>query len=99
MASGKRDNAPREHERKFLVKRTPARLSRFPHALIEQGYLRGVKGIGDEPTEVRLRRLSDHFKLTVKTGTGPSRGESEAPLSPQVARILWPLTRGHRLKK
>jgi adenylate cyclase len=93
-------HAPRaiERERKFLVKKLPPALSRYPHELIEQGYL-AIADRDDESTEVRLRRIGKRYVLTVKRGRGESRLEREVPVSPRSARILWPLTRGRRIKK
>ncbi len=87
-----------ERERKFLVEKLPAGLSRFPHKLIQQGYL--ILGNGSpEQTEVRIRQIDKKHVLTVKKGLGALRLEKEAALSPESARIFWPLTRGKRVKK
>jgi adenylate cyclase len=87
-----------ERERKFLVKFFPPHRSRYPHVLIEQGYLT-TSGRDGKSLEVRMRRTPRHAVLTVKKGHGVSRSETEVALSPSAARLLWPLTRGRRLIK
>ena len=85
-----------ERERKFLVKDLPPNRSRFPHALIEQGYL-AIIGRDGAGSEVRIRRMRRRYILTVKRGHGPARWETEVALSPTAARMLWPLTRGNQV--
>ena len=87
-----------ERERKFLVEALPPRLFRYPDELIEQGYLAVTKR-HDDFTEVRLRRVSKRYVLTVKKGRGKSRLEAEVPIAADSAERLWPLTRGRRIKK
>ncbi len=88
-----------ERERKFLVTQIPSRLSRYPHALIEQGYLALDNGQTGH-YEVRLRRKDGKFTLTVKKKKAtPIRLETEIPLSPASAAKLWPLTQGRRVAK
>ena len=91
-----------ERERKFIVHQAPPQLTRYPHRLLEQGYLAmsqsGDGGDGGD-AEVRLRRAGKRHVLTVKQGHGQSRLEKEVPLPPASARILWPLTRGQRIQK
>ncbi len=87
-----------ERERKFLVKGLPPDRARYPHALIEQGYL-AIIGKDGAGSEVRIRRIGRRFTLTVKRGHGLSRWETEAALSSAMARLLWPLTRGLRISK
>ena len=87
-----------ERERKFLVREMPARLSRYPHAMIEQGYL--ALGRNDpRGIEVRVRRTEGNYVLTVKQGSGQARLEEEISLSPKDGRRLWRLTEGRRLRK
>jgi CYTH domain-containing protein len=87
-----------ERERKFLVDERPKKLSRYPHMLIEQGYL-AIESDDHVATEVRIRRSGDHTVLTVKQGRGEERLEREVPLPRRAARALWPLTKGRRIRK
>lgn len=95
-------NAPNstgtERERKFLVKTLPGDRSRYPHRLIEQGYL-ATTGRGGGSAEVRVRRADGRSVLTVKKGHGTKRSETEIPLDRSSVRVLWPLTRGLRITK
>jgi CYTH domain-containing protein len=86
-----------ERERKFLVRELPAKLARYPHRTIEQGYL--ALPAGADAVEIRVRRAGRRDVLTVKKGRGESRLEREVPLSRDGARQLWPLTRGRRVRK
>ena len=82
-----------EVERKFRLRRLPD-LSGTDADPIEQGYLAvGADG------EVRLRRKGERTLLTVKRGTGLSRGEAEVEVSREQFETLWPLTEGRRLRK
>jgi CYTH domain-containing protein len=85
----------REIERKFLVPEPPADLRRRPSTRIEQGYL----AVGDDGTEVRVRRRDGHATLTVKGGRGRSRTEEEIDIDAARFERLWPLTAGRRLEK
>ena len=84
-----------EIERKFLVPQVPKNLDRYPHAVYLQGYI----ALGDDGTEVRLRRVGDTYFETVKTGDGLTRGEVEIPLSQRQFEALWDLTEGRRIEK
>ena len=88
-------DASREIERKFLVKRMPPDLKKFPHDLIEQGYL----AIGRGGLQVRLRKKGSVLSLTYKQGTKTDREEREVRLSLEQFNTLWPATEGHRLTK
>jgi adenylate cyclase len=87
-----------ERERKYLVNRLPPGLSRRPHRLIEQGYL-DIRMSDGKSRELRIRRDGNDFVLTIKAGKGRARQEEEAPIPRSAARLLWPLTKGRRLKK
>jgi adenylate cyclase len=93
-----RNSTGTERERKFLVKTLPADRSRYPHALIEQGYL-ATTGRGHASAEVRVRRVDGRAVLTVKKGHGTARSETEIALDRASDRVLWPLTRGVRVTK
>lgn len=86
-----------EIERKFLValSQLPSQLDRYPHDLIEQGYL----AICPEGEEVRVRRKGDRHFLTVKSPGDLQRREHEIELTPQQYLQLWPGTVGRRLEK
>ncbi|HEY7087969.1 MAG TPA: CYTH domain-containing protein [Tepidisphaeraceae bacterium] len=86
-----------ERERKFLVEQTPARLARFPHQRIRQGYLATSNGRGD--AEIRLRDDGEKHLLTAKQGSGGTRTEIEVPIGGKAFRSLWRLTKGRRLEK
>lgn len=85
----------REIERKFLVRRMPENIERFPHAQIEQGYL----AIERNGVQVRLRRRDGHCSLTYKRNDRAARVEREVELTPQQFDVLWPATEGRRLTK
>jgi CYTH domain-containing protein len=85
----------REIERKFLVPEPPDDLRRWPSTRIEQGYL----AVGDDGTEVRVRRRDGKATLTVKGGRGRSRAEEEIGIDAERFERLWPLTDGRRLEK
>jgi adenylate cyclase len=93
-----RNSTGTERERKFLVKTLPIDRSRYPHTLIEQGYL-ATTGRHNRSAEVRIRRMDGRAVLTVKKGHGAARLESEIALDWASARVLWPLTRGVRVTK
>lgn len=84
-----------EIERKFLVPELPPGLERWPATRIEQGYL----AVGDDGTEVRVRRRDGDAVLTVKGGGGRSRTEEEFGIDDERFARLWPLTEGRRLEK
>jgi CYTH domain-containing protein len=83
-----------EIERKFVLAEAPAWLGETPSEPIEQGYLT----TGDE-AEVRVRKVGGGAKLTVKTGRGLERGETEIDLDAAQFEALWPLTAGRRIEK
>ena len=95
MAGRNKPRHNREIEKKFLVKRLPDNLKRWPHFIIEQGYL------ATEPAgrQVRLRKRGKATSLTFKVGRGSHREEREIKLSPNQFEALWPGTVGRRLRK
>ena len=84
-----------EIERKFLIRQLPARLAKFPHKKIDQGYLT----IGRDRSHVRVRRKGRVCTLTFKRGNAHGREEREIRLTPAQFAILWPATKGARLTK
>ena len=94
--NGSKNGALLEIERKFLVKRMPAGLKKFPHNLIEQGYLASGRG----GLQVRVRKKGLALFLTFKQGnTKGEREEREVRLTPAQFEALWPATAGRRLTK
>ena len=86
-----------EIERKYLVRRLPDGLDRYPHSEIEQGYLCTAP-------VVRLRRLGDRYILTVKehcatTSTALHNREEEFTLSREAYLQLVSKCEGHTVGK
>lgn len=90
-----KDPSLREIERKFLLKRFPPDLKKYPHDTIEQGYL----AVGRGGLQVRLRKKGSVLSLTYKEGTRGEREEREIRLSLEQFKALWPATAGRRLTK
>ena len=90
-----KENAGREIERKFLVRKMPDDLTSYPSKEISQGYLVSL----DDGTQVRLRKADEHHTLTFKRGTGNVREEREVELTAEQFDALWPATDGRRLVK
>jgi adenylate cyclase len=84
-----------EIERKFLISRAPDWLSDCESERVEQGYL----AVGDDGSEVRVRRIGDRTVLTAKRGRGERRLEEEIEIDPEEFDALWPLTEGRRIRK
>jgi len=84
-----------EIERKFLLKRFPPNLKKYPHDTVEQGYL----AAGSGGLQVRLRKKGSVLSLTYKQGTRGQREEREIRLSLEQFNALWPATAGRRLTK
>jgi len=85
----------REIERKFLLKRFPPGLKKFPHHRIDQGYLAAER----DGRQVRLRKKGSVRSLTFKQGTRVGREEREIRLSAEQFNALWSATAGRRLSK
>src|SRR5260370_6712455 len=85
----------REIERKYLIKRLPVKILRSRHFPIAQGYLANEPG----GRHIRLRKKAKAVSLTFKVGRGAAREEREIRLSPKQFTLLWPATRGRRLRK
>jgi CYTH domain-containing protein len=84
-----------EIERKFLLKTVPADLAKYPHRLIEQGYIMATP----DGRQVRLRKTPKRCTLTFKTQEGAVREEREIELTTEQFETLWPVTVGKRLTK
>ncbi len=84
-----------EIERKFIVKALPQVLNQHQGTLLAQGYL-STDATGHE---VRLRKKTDQYYITVKQGYGLERTEVEVALDQRQFEQLWPLTEGKRLTK
>ena len=95
VMSASKKQSTREIERKFLLKRFPPGLKKFPHDTIAQGYL----AVGRGGLQVRLRKKGSVRSLTFKQGTKGAREEREVRLSAEQFDALWPATVGRRLTK
>ncbi|MGA2926426.1 MAG: adenylate cyclase [Solirubrobacteraceae bacterium] len=84
-----------ELERKFLVTRLPPGIEPEGGSQISQGYL----AIGQDGSEVRVRRRRDRTALTAKQGRGLVRREEEIEIPRAHFERLWPLTEGRRVLK
>lgn len=89
------EEAHREIERKFLIRKLPDGLTSFPFAEISQGYLVSL----DDGLQVRLRKSGERHSLTYKRGKGNVREEREVELTAEQFAALWPATEGKRLVK
>ena len=83
-----------EIERKFLIRKLPRGLQRYPHREIAQGYL-----AANRRAHVRLRKRGRVCTLTFKRGPARAREEREIRLNRAQFAILWPATKGSRLTK
>lgn len=84
-----------EIERKFLVPELPSELNDARSTRIEQGYL----VVGADGSEARVRRRDGVCTLTVKSGSGLARGETEISITSDQFEALWPVTEGRRIEK
>jgi adenylate cyclase len=83
-----------EIERRFLVVDCPA-LTDLASVDIVQGYL----ALGDGGGEVRVRQAGERRILTVKSGFGLVRHETEIELTAVQFEVLWPATLSRRIEK
>ncbi|HEY3354510.1 MAG TPA: CYTH domain-containing protein [Polyangia bacterium] len=79
-----------EIERKFLLRRVPARDLLGTGVAIEQGYL---------PMGLRLRHKGERHYLTIKGEGTLSRDEWETEMPAWAFAQLWPATEKRRLEK
>lgn len=87
-----------EIEHKYLLRQLPAAAADAPSVEIEQGYVPGEKLI----ERIRCVRFADgkeKFYRTVKIGSGVERIELEEEADADLARAMWQLTEGRRLRK
>ena len=86
---------PAEIERKFLLAEVPHDVARQEPQRILQGYL----AMAGDGTEVRVRRRGHASSLTVKSGTGLVRDETEIELTAEQFDALWPLAATASIRK
>lgn len=85
-----------EIERKWLVPELPPEaLAGPPPDRIRQGYLT----IGSDGGETRVRDRGGRHTLTVKSGRGLQRSETEITITAEQFEELWPATAGARVEK
>ena len=84
-----------EIERKFLISALPNEVGQQTKMEIEQGYL----ALDANGNEVRLRRISNTYFLTVKSNGTIQRQEYEVELTSSQFHTLWEGTLGRRLEK
>jgi CYTH domain-containing protein len=84
--------SPVEIERKFLARVVPLRDS--DGVAMRQGYL----AISAD-AEVRIRDAEGAATLTVKSGGGLVRRETEIEITSEQFEALWPATAGRRIEK
>lgn len=85
---------PQEIEKKYLVKKIPQITENIMRYEILQGYV-----FISDSMELRLRKKSEKYFQTIKTGKGLNRGEYEIEISAKQFDTLWPLTENKRVEK
>ena len=84
----------REIEKKYLVTTFPEINENINRYEIMQGYI-----FITDSMELRLRKKSDKYFQTIKTGEGLNRGEYEIEISANQFEVLWHLTENKRVEK
>jgi len=86
-----------EREKKFLVEGVDlGKLSPIAILNIEQGYITGPESASD----VRIRKINgNEYYMTMKTGSGFERGESETKLTERQFLKQWPKVKGKIVEK
>ena len=91
-----------EIERKYLLRFLPDEARDGRRLDIAQGYIPGAR-LHERIRRVSLRhgsgRVEEHFYRTVKLGEGVARTEIEEETTAAIFEAMWPLTKGHRLRK
>jgi CYTH domain-containing protein len=91
-----------EIERKYLLRFLPDEARDGRRLDIDQGYIPG-KQLHERIRRVSVRhgsgRIELHFYRTVKLGEGVARTEIEEETTQAIFDVLWPLTKGRRLRK
>lgn len=96
-AAGPGPGIPVECERKYLLRAVPARALDADSVEIEQGWLPGQQ-LHERIRSVRTGPLVRYYR-TVKLGQGVQRIEVEDETTADVHAVLWPLTKGCRIRK
>lgn len=86
--------APFEIERKFLVAALPP-LGDYEAHDVRQGYVTAPA----DSIEMRVRQRGDSHYLTIKSGDGIRRAETEIGMDAAQFAAIWPLTAGRRIEK
>jgi CYTH domain-containing protein len=85
-----------EIERRWLINGHRTNEITEPPTIIQQGYIVSNK---EESVRIRYTSKTNKYYLTVKTGSGLVRKETEVEISPEQWKALWPLTEGRRIEK
>jgi CHAD domain-containing protein/CYTH domain-containing protein len=90
-----------EIERKYLLSFVPDEARAGQRVDIAQGYIPGAR-LHERIRRVTVRRagrLQQLYYRTIKLGEGVTRTEIEEETTATIFDTMWPLTRGHRLRK
>jgi CYTH domain-containing protein len=91
-----------EIERKYLLRFVPDHARDGRRVDIAQGYIPGEE-LHERIRSVSIRhgtgRTEEHYYRTVKLGEGVARTEIEEETTAAIFEAMWPLTKGHRLRK
>ena len=91
-----------EIERKYLLRSVPDEARRALRTDIDQGYIPGAK-LHERIRRVTIRQGSGpadvRYYRTVKLGEGVVRTEIEEQTTEAIFDVMWPLTKGRRLRK
>jgi CHAD domain-containing protein/CYTH domain-containing protein len=91
-----------EIERKYLLKSVPDEARRALRTDIDQGYIPGAK-LHERIRRVTIRqgagRADVRYYRTLKLGEGVVRTEIEEQTTEAIFDVMWPLTKGRRLRK
>ena len=88
-------SAPKEIERKFLIKILPEDLNKFPHKDITQNYL----SIKPNNYEIRTRKIGNEYFKTTKSGAGKTRKELDIEITKNEFEELQKQTIYKEIKK